>query len=94
MNDITTKREYKLIPHELMTIKGRSAVDKYIAHQPNSKEHGPIKAELTAVECICVNGERRWFGFERAYITSALRMAVSGWNPRFEEVQGWSDWSE
>lgn len=86
--------KYKLIPESLMTLKGYSSVARIVAHQPHSKEHGCIRPELVAVECIMVNGCTRWYGFEHAYITSSLRMAVSGWNPRDEVVSKWEDWSE
>lgn len=67
------------------------AVLEFFAHQPgNHPAETPnwIKPELTALECKTQQGSR-WYGFEKAYINSELRMVVVGFNSRDEVLRGW-----
>jgi hypothetical protein len=60
-----------------------------IAHPPGKHPKGcPILSYLVAVEVVTEKGSR-WFGFEKAWIDSNLRMAVSGFNARDEVRRRW-----
>lgn len=63
-------------------------VTRYIAHPPNTHPQSPIVNSMTALECQTAHGSR-WFGCERAYINSELRMVVVGTNPRDEVRMKW-----
>lgn len=67
-------------------------VDTVKAFPPNQHPAKcPIKDDMTAVQLISSCGPSRWYGFEKAWIDSHLRMRVSGYDPRFEEVSKWQD---
>lgn len=62
---------------------------RYIAHPAGHHPKGcPLIAECTALELQTEFGSR-WYGCERAYINSELRMVVVGTNPRDEVRMGW-----
>ncbi len=48
----------------------------------------PLIPTCTALELVTEHGSR-WFGVERAWINSELRMVVSGTNPRDEVRMNW-----
>lgn len=53
-------------------------VRAYTAHSPGKHPAGcPIAPEFTALEMVTDRGSR-WYGFEKAWINSELRMVVSG----------------
>ena len=77
------------IAPELVICRGRwQPVMQTIAHPPGTHADSPIRNELTAVELRTPVGSR-WYGFERAWIGSDLRMHVSPINPRDEVVYKW-----
>ena len=49
----------------------------------------PLIAGCVAVRVTLNNGAQRWYGVERAWIDSYLRMAVQGFDARFEEMARW-----
>jgi hypothetical protein len=57
----------------------------YVFHPAGSHASSPIKNEMGALELITAKGSR-WYGCERAYINSELRMVVIG-TPRRDEVR-------
>ena len=64
-------------------------VTRYIAHNPGNHPKGcPIKAELTALELQTWAGSR-WFGFEKCWINSELKMIVQGFSSRDEVRMKW-----
>lgn len=81
----------KWVPESVMTLQGVRPVIRVIAHAPGNHPPGcPLVTSCTAVEVITDAG-RRWYGVESARIDSYLRMRVSGFNPRFEEMAAWPD---
>ena len=48
----------------------------------------PIRQDANCVELVTEYGSR-WFGCERAYINSELRMVVVGFPAKFEEMARW-----
>ncbi len=61
----------------------------YIAHPANAHpEKCPIKPDMIALECKTEAGSR-WFGCERAYINSELRMVTVGFDSRDEVRSKW-----
>lgn len=66
-------------------------VAQAIAYPPH---HHPkpcaIRAECTAVQLLSVDGLSRWYGCERAYINSELRMVLVGHCSRDEVRQKWA----
>lgn len=65
------------------------AVTAVRAHPPGQHPPGcPLVESCTAVELVTARGSR-WWGFERAWIGSDLRMYVSGFDPRNEIVNAW-----
>lgn len=80
-------------PSRVLIVRGRKAghlpVKTYRVFPPNAHPVGcPIVASLTALECVTEWGSR-WWGFERAYINSELRMVVSGFGARDEVRREW-----
>lgn len=79
-------------PSEVMKAgHGRLPVLSYRVHPPVSDpkdRNAPIVASMTALECVTSAGSR-WYGCERAWINSELRMVVSGFDARFEEMGRW-----
>ncbi len=64
-------------------------VRQYIAHPPGAPTRPTwIDSTLTALELITEKGSR-WYGFDRCYINSELRMVVEGFNARDEVLRGW-----
>jgi hypothetical protein len=61
----------------------------YIAHPAGAHpEKCPIKSDMIALECKTEAGSR-WFGCERAYINSELRMVTVGFDSRDEVRSKW-----
>ena len=48
----------------------------------------PVRRDANCIEVITEYGSR-WFGCERAYINSELRMVVVGFPAKFEEMARW-----
>ena len=85
-----TDRAPRYVPsHILMIGRGIVPVTSYIAHPANNHPaYCPIKAEYVALELITPYGSR-WYGCERAYINSELRMVVMGCDDRDEVRMAW-----
>lgn len=84
-----TDRTPRYTPETVMTLKGIRPVVRAIAHPPGSHPASPIKNEMTAVELVTEAGSR-WYGCERAWINSDLRMVVQGCDSRDEARMSWS----
>ena len=83
----------RLTPEAVLVVTGKTwrtlPVLRTIAHPPGQHPEGcPLVATCTAVELVTEAGSR-WWGFERAWIGSDLRMHVAGWDDRNEIVRGW-----
>jgi hypothetical protein len=63
-------------------------VTNAISHPPGTHPRSPIKNDMTALELVTTRGSR-WFGCERAYINSELRMVIVGTNTRDEVRMKW-----
>lgn len=90
MNTGTTER---VIPDRILTeAPGGYAVlpvVRSVAYPPGTApKDAPISASLTVVEVRTAHGVR-WFGFQRAWLGSDLRMHVDGYPAGFEEVAKW-----
>ncbi len=76
-------------PSKVVTVQGRAPVSQYVAHPPNAHPPKcPLVPECTALELRSEVGSR-WYGVERAYINSELRMVVVGFPALFEEMAAW-----
>lgn len=64
-------------------------VVRRVVHPPGTHAHSPIRNDMTALELVTEHGSR-WYGVERGWINSELRMVVCGFNARFEEMCAWS----
>lgn len=62
-------------------------VESYVAH-PAGTHKGPIVASMMALECKTRFGSR-WYGCEKAWINSELRMVVVGFDSRDEVRRTW-----
>jgi hypothetical protein len=63
---------------------------RYIVHLPNQHPAKcPLIAECTALELQTESGSR-WYGCERAWINSELRMVVMGFDARDEVRSKWA----
>ncbi len=72
-----------------MTLDGVRPVTRWVAHPPSDDRPGcPLVPTVTALECVTDKGSR-WYGCERAYINSELRMVVVGFPAAFEAVRAW-----
>lgn len=88
-NDRDTVPRY--VPNALTTLRGRSPVVRVEAFTPqNHPADSAINRDLTLVRATCANGDRRDYGFNSARIGPSLRMEVSGFGARFEEVAAWA----
>ena len=58
------------------------------AFHPAGTHKSPIMAESGALEIVTASGTR-WFGVEKAYINSTLRMVAVGFPAAFEEMAKW-----
>ena len=85
-----TKTPDKWAPNAVLILqRGIIPVTQTVAYPPGNHPTGcPIKGSLVAVELRTDCGSR-WYGFERAWIDSHLRMRCSGWNQRNELVASW-----
>jgi hypothetical protein len=89
----------KWVPEVMLALNPQTGQHEYspvisvLAHAPGHKV-APIRTECTAVEITLANGGKRYFGFERAWIDSHLRMRVSGYDERNELVAAWPDAKE
>lgn len=66
----------------------RQPVTRWVVH-PAGQHAGPIRSDVTAVECVLADGSRRWFGCESAHINSELRLVVVGHPSRDEVRRNW-----
>lgn len=77
-------------PETVMTVRGgMRPVLRWIAHPPGERAGCPIAPEWTALECVTDAGSR-WYGCERAWIGSDLRMHVVGFPERDEVRRKWA----
>ena len=83
----TTFTVERLVPNEMLAGGRYQTVARAIAHPPNTHT-GPIRRNLVAVEVVTIDGSRRWFGTDRAWIGSDLRMHIMV-NPRDEVRSSW-----
>jgi hypothetical protein len=64
-------------------------VHQYKVHLPNAHPAKcPIKPDMTVLELVTIAGSR-WYGVERAYINSELRMVIAGFDSRDEVRSNW-----
>lgn len=57
-------------------------VVSYRSYPPGQHPKGcPLVPNCTALECVTANGSR-WFGCDKAWINSELKMVIIGTNPR------------
>ena len=78
--------------HVFIVSKGKminAPVLRHIAHPPNAHpKQCPLVPECTAIEFITAYGSR-WWGCDKAWINSELRMVASGFDMRNELVNKW-----
>ena len=87
MNELDMTPRYA--PEVVTTIRGRFPVSSYCVYPPNgAPENSPIRRDMTTVEFQTAGGSR-WYGCERAYINSELRLVVVGTDTRDEVRMKW-----
>jgi hypothetical protein len=64
---------------------GLLPVVRYVSHPPRTHPQSPLFPYLTALEAVTRHGSR-WWGFDRAWINSELRMVVQGF-PAADEMR-------
>lgn len=89
----TMDHALRYAPTRVIIARGNSAswfhVTHYKAYPPNAHPSAsPIVRTLTALECVTEGGSA-WWGFEKAWINSELRMVVSGFSARDEARSRW-----
>jgi hypothetical protein len=81
----------KWTPETVMTLKGHRPVQTVTAYPPDGHPAGCcIRPDLTVV-ALQTDCGTRFYGVKSARIDSYLRMRVSGFDPRFEEMNAWPD---
>ena len=76
-------------PQVVMTLKGRLPVEQSIFWPAATAPKGcPIRIDCNVLELRTAAGSR-WYGVKAAHINSELRMIVTGFPARFEEMSGW-----
>jgi hypothetical protein len=69
---------------------GKFPVVRYVAHPPgNHPPSCPIRKDLTVLECVTEHGST-WWGFDKVWINSELRMVVQGFDSRDEIRRNWA----
>ena len=82
----------KWTPKKVMTQFGISPVVNVHTFPPGQHpKDSAIKKDLTLVQLTAANGQKRNYGFHNAKIDSYLKMRVSGYDSRFEEIVNWED---
>lgn len=76
-------------PKSVMTAKGILPVVSYAFWPPGSHKESPVKNDMGALELRTELGGSRWYGCEKGWINSELRMCVQGFSARFEEMSKW-----
>lgn len=77
-------------PDSIITHRGHGKVNSIKTFPPNAHPEGcPLVQNCTAVQLVSDAYGSRWYGVERAYINSELRMIVIGFDARFEEMAAW-----
>jgi hypothetical protein len=62
---------------------------RYVSHPPNNHPPGcPLVNDCTALEMVTEVGSR-WWGFDKCWINSELKMVIQGFDDRNEIVSGW-----
>ncbi len=67
---------------------GYTPVLGYTGHPPGTHDASPIRNEYTALEIRTCHGSQ-WWGFDRVWINSELRMVVQGFDSRDEVRASW-----
>ena len=88
--------QVKIVPSMIRNMEdGLRPVVRVIAHPPGTHpEKCPLVKTCTAVQVVNDRGNSRWYGVEKAWIGSDLRFRISGFSPKFEELQKWEDGQE
>lgn len=82
-------RTPRYAPDEVRTVYGRGRVIGIASYPPDSHPANcPLVKDCVALELRSTKGSR-WYGVEKAYINSELRMVVIGFSAGFEEMQKW-----
>ncbi len=77
-------------PRHVMTLQGTSPVVKAIFYPIGSHPEGcPILKTYGVLELVASNGGSRYYGCDRAWINSELRMIVQGCNSGDEIRMSW-----
>ena len=77
-------------PRHVMTLRGISPVIRAVFYPIGSHPEGcPILDTYAVLELVTDNGGSRYFGCEKAWINSELRMIVQGCNSKDEIRMKW-----
>jgi len=81
---------YKQIPEDILSRHSgkKEAVTNVVIHPPGTHSSSPIRNDMSAVEVYLADGSRRWYGTEKAWITSRLTIAMQI-NPKDEVLSKW-----
>lgn len=76
-------------PDTILTANGIFTVLQRVFHPPGKHpSESPIKSEVGCVALTTIGGTR-WYGCDKGWINSELRMVVSGFPAKFEEMSNW-----
>ena len=78
-------------PAQVMTVlHGMQPVVSYRFHPMGQHpEQSPIRSDMGVLRLVTVTGDSRWYGCQRAYINSELRMVVIGTDVRDKVRREW-----
>ena len=86
---MTTDNTPRYTPSEVMVFQGMRPVLSARAYSAGAHPHGcPLMRACTALQLVTDAGSH-WYGVERAWINSELRMVVKGFPAAFEEMARW-----
>ena len=81
----------RYVPAYVMTLKGMQQVSGVVSYPASGHpDKCPIVATMVAVHVQVPNSAGRWYGVDKAWINSELRMVVQGFNAKFEELAAWT----
>jgi len=84
-------RKPRYAPTQTIVAARRVPVTSWRAHPPGTHPKGcPLIPNCTALELVTPLGSR-WWGVEKAWINSELRMVVSGFPERCEIRRSWPE---
>ena len=93
MQDMITRyapESVRIVSPKLPSHSAVVPVKRHIVHQPQNHTGSPIRDDMTALECVTDYGSR-WYGIDKGWINSELRMVIQGTNKKDTARMNWPE---